>query len=93
MPGFVQILLRTGNLLIRETKVLILAQAIDLVEEMEQPILKAHFLRALTRTTLKLAATSPSKSPPRIHMDPESGAEDDWNDEFRAYVDNIYSEV
>lgn len=67
--------------------------AIDLVEEMDQPILKAHFLRALTRTTLKLATTSPSKSPPRIHMDPDSGTEDEMKDEFRAYVDSVYSEV
>lgn len=68
--------------------------AIELIEEMEAPVLKAHLLRALTRTTLKLATTSPSKSPPRIRLEPDSGSEDlEVKDVFQTYVANVYTEV
>lgn len=34
--------------------------------------MKSHLIRALTRTTLKLSTTSPSKSPPKIVLEPEN---------------------
>jgi len=60
---------------------------------MGSPVLKAHLLRALTRTTLKLA-TSPIKSPPKIRLDPETTSEDqEVKDVFESFVTNVYTEV
>lgn len=53
-------------------------QAIELIEEIDSKILKSHLIRALTRTTLKLSTTSPSKSPPKILMEPENNGKDNF---------------
>lgn len=75
-------------------------QAIELIEEIDSKILKSHLIRALTRTTLKLSTTSPSKSPPKILLEPESSGKDDpevsskdAKDVFHFFVTNIYTEV
>ncbi|KAK6624944.1 hypothetical protein RUM44_011808 [Polyplax serrata] len=76
-------------------------QAIELIEEIESKILKSHLIRALTRTTLKLSTTSPSKSPPKILLEPENNGKEetettaprDSKDVFHSFVTNIYTEV
>lgn len=50
---------------------------IDLIEEIDCKVLKSHLIRALTRTTLKLSTTSPTKSPPKILLEPGVNGKED----------------